>query len=62
VAGQFADSKKVENKQIEEEKHEKPEQLTMQHLELCFYVVLIGFALSCFVFAIELLIGCFSSR
>jgi hypothetical protein len=61
VAGQFAHSKKVTDKQNEEEKHEIPEQLTMEHFEFCFYAVLIGLALSCFVFLLELLIGLSSS-
>jgi hypothetical protein len=41
----------------EENAQEEAEQLTMEHLDLCFYAVLIGLALSCFVFAIERLVG-----
>jgi chromatin remodeling complex protein RSC6 len=57
VEAQFAESTKIKNKQNEEEKQEKPEQLTMEHLELSFYAVLIGLTLSCVVFVVELLIG-----
>jgi hypothetical protein len=62
VTAEFANSSKVVEKQKEEEKQKIPEKLTMEHLELCFYAVLIGLALSCFVFVFELLIGFFSSR
>jgi uncharacterized protein YqgQ len=41
----------------EENSQEDAEQLTMEHLGLCFFAVLIGLALSCFVFAIERLVG-----
>jgi hypothetical protein len=60
LEAQFADSAKVAAKQNEEEKQENPEQLTMEHLELCFYAVLIGLALSCVVFVFEILIGLLS--
>jgi hypothetical protein len=45
----------------EEENLEDPTQLTIEHLELCFYAILIGLALSCVVFLYELLIGFLSS-
>jgi hypothetical protein len=63
VDANFEDSAKIINKQNEEENQkEKPEQLTMEHLELCFCAVLIGLAVSFIVFALELLVGLFSSR
>jgi hypothetical protein len=60
--GLFEVSAIVSRKQQEEEKQENPEKLTMEHLELCFYAVLIGLAMSCVVFVAELLIGSRSSR
>jgi hypothetical protein len=58
VEARFAETTKIAKKQKEEEKQEKDaEKLTIEHLELCFYVVLIGLTLSCVVFAVELLIG-----
>jgi uncharacterized protein YqgQ len=60
-AAYFANSTKVANKQKEDEKQHKPKQLTMEHLEICFYAVLIGLALSCVAFLCELLFGYLSS-
>jgi hypothetical protein len=60
IQDRFADTAKVAAKQNEEDKQENPEQLTMEHLELCFYAVLIGLALSCVVFTFEILIGLLS--
>jgi hypothetical protein len=54
-------SPKILKRQKEEEDREDPKQLTTEHLELCFYAVLIGLALSCVVFLYELLIGFLSS-
>jgi hypothetical protein len=54
---QFADTTKIAKIQKEEEKKEDPMKLTTQHLELCFYAVLIGLALSCVVFVFEVVIG-----
>jgi hypothetical protein len=55
-------SLKIAAKVKKEEKQQKDaEQLTMEHLELCFYAILIGLALSCVVFLVELMIGYCSS-
>jgi hypothetical protein len=59
---QYANATKIAIKEKEEEKLQNPEKLTMEHLTLCFYAVLIGLALSCVVFVFEVLIGCFSGR
>lgn len=58
---QFEMSDKYARKQKEEEKQDDPKELTLEHLELSFYAVLIGLALSCVVFAVEILIGLFST-
>lgn len=62
VDAEFEESAKVANKQKEEEKQPKPEKLTMKHLDLCFYAVLIGLFLSCVAFVFELLVGYLSPR
>jgi uncharacterized protein YqgQ len=62
VDDQYADSTKIVNKEKEEEKQqENAMQLTTEHLDLCFFAVLIGLAMSCVVFLFELLIGYLSS-
>jgi hypothetical protein len=60
-ANEFFHSAQIAKKIQEEEDREDPKQLTTEHLELCFYAVLIGLALSCVVFLYELLIRYLSS-
>jgi hypothetical protein len=58
----FAATKKVAAAAKDEENsQDDAEQLTMEHLGLCFYAILIGLALSCFVFAFERLVEFLSS-
>jgi hypothetical protein len=61
LAAQFAISTDVKNEEKEREKQDDAaEQLTMEHLDLCFIAVLIGLALSCIAFLFEVLMGYFS--
>lgn len=61
LAAQFANSTDVTNEEKEKEKQDDvAEQLTMEHLDLCFIAVLIGLALSCIAFLFEVLIGYFT--
>jgi hypothetical protein len=48
-----------EKEEVKSREHAK--QLTMEHLRLCFVAILIGLVLSCYVFAIERLVGFLSS-
>jgi hypothetical protein len=58
VKAQFSNSTRISQKQREEESQEEnAEQLIMEHLELCFYAILICLALSCVVFGCEVWIG-----
>jgi hypothetical protein len=59
---QFSSTKKLAALiKDEEASQEDAEQLTIEHLELCFLAIMIGLVLSCFAFAIELLVGFISS-
>jgi hypothetical protein len=62
MSDQYAKTMKMKSNLKEEEKVEVPEKLTMEHLELCFYAILIGLIISCVVFIVEVLSGIFSSR
>lgn len=62
IEAQFAKSTDVTKKEKEDDKKDDvPEQLTMEHLELCFVTILICLAVSCVAFFYEVLIGLLSS-
>jgi hypothetical protein len=49
-----------QNRKIREDKHsedEKPRPLTMNHVGVCFAIIMVCLSLSCIVFAIEFIVG-----